>query len=158
MAALRVKKATVTVIGNRAVDLTAAIGDLNINFMINPDPARGMGSTIKQAVSYAVEQSRGACLIVLGDQPFVGTAHLQRLIDTSQVHPESIIATAYPGGGAGVPALFPAVFYPDLLAIGDDYGAKEVIRSTPHHVNLTVDQKSLFDVDTPADLASLSHF
>jgi molybdenum cofactor cytidylyltransferase len=145
----------VTVVANPLVDMTGALADLPVNILTNSDPARGLGSSIKKGVSHAKGERRGACLFVLGDQPFIRGQHLKDLIAKSKEAPESIIATAYPCGSMGVPALFPAVFFDDLLAIGDHMGAKEVIRSASGTVALAPKNDSLFDLDTPEDLAIL---
>jgi molybdenum cofactor cytidylyltransferase len=154
--ALRIQEASLTVVTNRDVDRAGALTGLNINVIINEQPARGLGSSIKQAVAYSQAQGRQACLMLLGDQPFVGSDHLQRMIRLHHVHPDSIVASAYGAGGRGVPGLFPAAFYADLCAISDQEGAKEVIHSSPDIVMVELDQDALFDLDTPAHLVFLA--
>lgn len=147
---------SVSVVGSPMVDLSETLANLEVNLIINQNPSRGLGSSIKLAANYAKTSHLRACLFLLGDQPFIGSDHLRRLVSLSESRPQSIIATAYPQGGAGVPALFPAIFFDDLLAIQDQGGAKGVIQSDKSHLAIPIDQESLFDLDTPEELALLA--
>jgi molybdenum cofactor cytidylyltransferase len=147
---------SVSVVVSPMVDLSETLADLEIKLITKQNPSLGLGSSIKLAASYAKAAHLRACLFLLGDQPFIGLDHLRRLVSLSEARPQSIIATAYPQGGPGVPALFPAIFFDDLLAIQDQCGAKGVIQSDKSHVAIPTDQESLFDLDTPEDLVLLA--
>lgn len=147
---------SVSVVGSPMVDIAETLTDLEINLITNQNPSLGLGSSIKLAVGYAKAAQLRACLFLLGDQPFIGPDHMRRLVSLSESRPESIIATAYPKGGAGVPALFPAIYFDNLLAIQDQGGAQGVIQSDKSHLAIPIDPVSLFDLDTPEDLDFLA--
>ena len=67
-------------------------------------------------------------------------------------HPAKIAAMAH-GGVRGNPCLFPARFYPELLALNGDRGGSAVIRN--HEADLILletDALELTDIDTPEAL------
>jgi molybdenum cofactor cytidylyltransferase len=73
----------------------------------NPNPARGMFSSILCAASWAGWQScLTAWAIVLGDQPHLRIETLRALIDVHLEHPDAICQPAY-GGRARHPVILP---------------------------------------------------
>ncbi|HVG23301.1 MAG TPA: nucleotidyltransferase family protein [Thermoanaerobaculia bacterium] len=86
----------------------------------NPDAEEGMAASIRHGVSRAPDGSR--ILITLCDQPRVTAEHLRALIAVDA----PIVASGY-AGIAGVPAVFAAVFVPELMALRGDVGARSVI-------------------------------
>ena len=60
------------------------------------------------------------------------------------------------GGRRGNPCLFPARFFPELLALTGDCGGSRVIRQHEDELMLLeVDARELADVDTPQALAEV---
>ena len=59
-------------------------------------------------------------------------------------------------GVRGNPCIFPARFFPELIALREDHGGNTVIRRHEEDLLLyEVPAKELFDVDTPEQLAKL---
>lgn len=113
------------VLGNNEAEHRKAIKDLPVTVVSNPKWANGMGSSLKAGLAEAQDVSEGVIVMVC-DQPFVTSDHLNHLI-------ENFIKTGMPIAASkydeiiGVPALFSKEMFSELMAIGDDEGAKKVI-------------------------------
>ena len=100
-------------------------------------------------------------LVVLGDQPFVGTAHLHALFDArdaalTEGAPLDAVASRYEDRVA-VPALLSCHLAPRLLALRGDTGAREILRMPEEGgrvrtVPLPLTERHA-DIDTQQDLA-----
>ena len=97
---------------------------------MNRDWQQGIASSIRAAVT----RLPGACdgvLILLADQPLVGSHSLNRLAAAWRRQPRSIVASRY-GAVTGVPAIFPRWCFSDLGALRGDrvraccYGATPI--------------------------------
>ncbi len=111
--------------------------------------ALGMGSTL--AASVAAIEDRCCGMLVLGvDQPALDAAYLQRLTKCWAKTPGLAVATAY-AGIVGVPAIFPAHWREQLMALSGDRGARQLLRAAGANL-LTVDAPQLaLDIDTADD-------
>jgi molybdenum cofactor cytidylyltransferase len=118
--------------------------------MTNPDPSRGMASSIGIGVACAKEQNADAVLIALADMPRVTAAHIYRMFDVTE-GPASVVASS-DGLDARPPALFGRDKFDELLALDGAMGARDLVRGGKHVV--TADTE-LIDIDTPADLERL---
>lgn len=87
-------------------------------------------------------------LIMLADMPFVPAAHVITLLDMAQTSP----AASSTGDQTLPPAVFPAAYIDELLALTGDQGAGRVIKALPHTQELPLSAQALLDIDTIADL------
>ena len=88
----------------------------------------------------------------MADQPWLKRDSVEALAALWAQHPAKIAAMAH-GGVRGNPCLFPARFYPELLALNGDRGGSAVIRN--HEADLILleaDALELTDIDTPEAL------
>ena len=91
----------------------------------------------------------------MADQPNLKQESVSALIDFYQNDPDHIVGLAYKGQ-RGNPCIFPARFFPELMAIRGDRGGNVVIQSHTDALRLLdVDRQELLDVDTPEILAQL---
>jgi molybdenum cofactor cytidylyltransferase len=126
------------------------------NCIINPEPGRGMFSSIICAASWPGWRRDISCwAIVLGDQPHLQTESLRRLLEYSASHPQAICQ----------PATTMCVGHPVMLP----RRAFEELKSTPaatlkEFLNLTViprvqcpvnEAGLALDLDTPEDYKQL---
>ena len=118
--------------------------------MTNPDPARGMASSLRIGVACAREQGADAVLIALADMPRVTAAHVYRMFEVTDGF-GSVVASS-DGRNAKPPALFGRDRFDALLAMRGALGARDLIRAGRHVVTSDAE---LIDVDTPVDLARL---
>ena len=118
--------------------------------MHNPDPDRGMASSLRIGVARAREQGADAVLIALADMPRVTAAHIHRMFDVTE-GVRSVVASS-DGEDTKPPALFGRDRFDQLLALKGAMGARELVRGGRHVVAADAE---LIDIDTPADLERL---
>jgi molybdenum cofactor cytidylyltransferase len=114
----------------------------------------GIGGSLAAGVR-TVESVADAVLILLCDQALITAAHLEELIHTWRNSPDTIVASRY-GDVCGVPAIFPARYFRELIDLDGDQGARKVIRKYGSTVIEVVFEDAAIDVDTPADLAKIT--
>lgn len=144
---------TLVVLGANQNAHAREIADLPVQSVHNATWERGMGSSLKDGVQFAME-AHPHCeriMIAVCDQPLLNSQHLEQLLRVSEENPAHIAASFY-SGHPGVPVVFPRVFFSELRSIKDDGGASQIIN---HHLSVTrmVDfPEGSTDLDTPEDL------
>lgn len=120
----------------------------------NPWPEQGLSVSVRLGLE-GLTQCAGV-LFLVADQPRLRRDTVAALVRVFRTCPRSIVCAAH-GGVRGNPCLFPAAFFPELLALEGDTGGGAVIRRHPEAVRLVeVSAPELADVDTPAQLAALN--
>ena len=120
----------------------------------NPEYEHGMSTSIRAGVA-ALSSESEAVVILLADQPRITAEVINRLIDTYLQEGKRIVASAY-RGAVGVPVLFDAALYLELLTLEGDAGARSVIETYPQHGVAVALEDGWQDVDTPEDLGRLA--
>jgi len=93
-----------------------------------------------------------AAVFLVADQPLLKKRSVSALISAYLSQPDRIVALSY-HGKRGNPCLFPAEFFPELLALQGDIGGSTVIRAHTNRLLLVeADDCELQDVDTPQQL------
>lgn len=119
----------------------------------NEYPDRGVSRTIRLGLE-ALGDLDGAMFLV-SDQPLLRRESVKALAELWRSRPENIAALAH-GGVRGNPCLFPARFFPELLALTEDRGGSAVIRRHEEDlILLEVPERELTDVDTREALEKL---
>ena len=118
---------------------------------INPDPERGVGTSVAIATEaiLAREPSLDGILYAVADQPFLACESVLRLMKAFEAKPQQIASLAF-GKRRGNPAIFPADLYTELCALKEDIGGSAVIKRYPERLLLVQadDARELFDIDT----------
>lgn len=109
----------------------------------NPDPGRGMASSLALGAQRALELDAARMLVCLADMPFVTSAHLRRLIAAQG----DIVATEA-DGTRSPPAVFSQAVLPALTQLTGDGGARHLLRDA---VVVRVPPTMLRDFDRPSD-------
>ena len=138
------------VLGANAGHIKNQIGD-PVTWIINHKYQDGLSSSIVAGVKLLADHR--AVLIMLADQPKIMTEDLNELLSVYDEYPDSIIASNY-GESIGVPAVFPKKFFPDLLELKGDKGAKNYLNQHKEQIHL-VDSLRLIDIDTQEDYKRL---
>lgn len=129
----------------------------DVRAVLNPDWASGLGSSVRVAVDAALAAVSAApgLLLTLCDQPQVTT---DLLAEIAAAHREghALVAASY-DGVVGVPALFARAHFAELRALDGDRGARAVLHRHASRVHAVPDAAGAWDIDTPADLARLTH-
>lgn len=120
----------------------------------NRHPERGQSETIRLGTR-ALSDCDAICFMV-SDQPLLRRETLAREVDFFSSHREHIVALGH-NGVRGNPCLFPARFFPELLALEGDVGGSAVIKKHPDDLLLfEAPEKEMRDVDTKESLAALT--
>ena len=95
-------------------------------------------------------------MFLVSDQPLLRQESVRALAELWKSRPENIAALAH-GGVRGNPCVFPARFFPELMALQEDRGGNTVIRRHEEDlILLEVPEEELTDVDTPEALKKLN--
>ena len=146
----------VAVLGSWAGDARAEIEDLPIHAVINENWEQGLSSSISAGLNFLTRIDPGllAVLITLCDQPLITELDLDSFAEKSFRSGAAIVAAEYENA-VGVPALFSAALFPDLLTLKGDKGARGLIRDK-HGSVLTIPLPAAnIDIDNPSDLDRL---
>ncbi|MEW6640108.1 MAG: molybdopterin-binding/glycosyltransferase family 2 protein [Pseudomonadota bacterium] len=149
--ALRSKAASVVVVtGHQADAVRAALAGLDVTFVHNPDFASGLASSVKAGVAAVPADADGA-VVCLGDMPMVETALINRLIEAFDPDRGALIAVPVSDGRRGNPVLWSRRFFPELMTLDGDTGARHLIARHGEAVaEVPVEGKGAFlDIDTP---------
>ena len=125
-------------------DLAALLAARNFTIIFNADPRRGMSSSL--ALGIAAIAGAGRAMICLADMPNVSLRHLRALIAASAA--ADIVASATENGPPTPPAIFAQGYFPALLALEGDKGARALLADAPRVIAPTAE---LVDLDTPGD-------
>jgi molybdenum cofactor cytidylyltransferase len=103
------------------------------------------------------EENDGA-LIVLGDMPSVTPALLDTLIAAFDPGEGRAICVATHAGKRGNPVLWARRFFPEMMAVEGDVGAKHIMAANDELVCEVEapDDAPLIDIDTKEDLAAFT--
>jgi len=138
--------------GSEAV--RAAVGGPPVVWTENPEPDRGLSSSVASGVA-AIPPNVGAVLVVLGDQPTVTVAVVERVVSAWREGGGPVVAPRY-RGLRGNPVLFDSVLFDTLGALVGEHGARDLIAADPARVTMVDVAESLpMDIDTPSDYDEL---
>lgn len=124
-----------------------------VNIVRNPHWRQGLASSLKAGIN-SLPPECAAALITLCDQPLVSSHSLRQLLNLWAAQPRRISAAQF-AGAVGAPAIFPRDFYPELLELEGDAGAKSVMARHPESLAVLPIPEAEFDLDAPADLEKL---
>jgi molybdenum cofactor cytidylyltransferase len=144
------------VIGHEASEVRAALAGLDVTFVVNPDYAAGLSSSLEAGIG-AVPASADGALVLLGDMPRITAEHLDRLIAIFGEENGRCIVVPTHQGRRGNPVLWPSVFFAEMLQLEGDAGAKRLMATHAGDVReVDLGSDAIFaDVDTPQELAQV---
>ncbi|MDZ7704868.1 MAG: nucleotidyltransferase family protein [Trueperaceae bacterium] len=147
-----VTSSTTVVVGAYAERYTPEARRLGAAVVYNPDWPQGMASSLVVGLD-ALSAEVSATLIVLPDQPFVTTDHLQNLLDTHHATGTPLVVSRYADSDVtGAPVLLHRSLFDAARRLSGDRGAKHLARHAPT-AEVVLDNPK--DIDTPADVAQL---
>ncbi len=146
----------VVVTGWQAQEVEAALDSVvesnPVTVVRNPQYATGLSSSLRCAVA-ALPETIDAALVQLADMPWIGAAHIDRLIEAFDPRNPAIVAP-FRDAQRGHPVLWPKVFLPLLGALGGDVGARWLLEQFAGQVHAVPfdDDAIVEDVDTQQQL------
>ncbi|MEI2689380.1 MAG: selenium cofactor biosynthesis protein YqeC [Anaerolineae bacterium] len=117
----------VVVVGHRADEVQAALGERPVRVVVAPDWQDGQSSSVAAGLA-ALGPEVSAALFVLADQPDVTPATIDRLVERHRRSLAPVVAPVYQDGQRGNPVLFDRRVFPELLALEGDTGGRPLIR------------------------------
>ncbi len=148
------KERVIVVLGAHAESIQTAINLDSVTVIVNSDWQEGIASSIRAGVQ-ALPMSASAVLILLCDQPLIGSTLIQTLLTGWQNEPTRMVACQY-GNSVGVPALFPAEFFRRLLQLKGDQGAKHLLMEFGDRLLKMPLPEAELDIDTTGDFNHLT--
>ena len=128
-------------------------GTFHFAALYKPHPDWGISHTI--ALGLTALRDCDGVLFLVSDQPLLRRESVAKLVTLWRSQPDKIAALGH-GGVRGNPCLFPARFFPELMALTEDRGGSSVIRCDEEDlVLLEADASELYDVDTVQALEAL---
>jgi molybdenum cofactor cytidylyltransferase len=146
----------IVVTGHERGRVEAALSDLNVRLVHNPDYASGLSTSLKTGLG-AVPDDVDSAIVCLGDMPQVTTALIDRLIATFDPQRNALVVVPTFGGKRGNPVVWSRQFFPDLMRLDGDVGARHLIGANADVVAEVSfeDAGALTDVDTPEALVAV---
>ena len=143
-----------TLVVTQYPEITALAKERGFETLQNEHPERGQSETIRLGTR-ALSDCDAICFMV-SDQPLLQRETLAREVNFFSSHREHIVALGH-NGVRGNPCLFPARFFPELLALEGDVGGSAVIKKHPDDLLLfEAPEEEMRDVDTKEALAALT--
>ena len=116
------------------------------NVVFNAKWSEGMGTSIAAGIA-ALPHDVGAAIIAVADQPSLQGKVLDELAMCSAEKPGCIVACD-DGVAVGPPVLFPREFFPELVALQGDTGARRVLEEHGERTQI-FRVRRMQDIDTP---------
>ena len=132
--------------------------DARLRVVENTGWGEGIASSIRCGLAALLdaEPTITHAIFMVCDQPFVTAQLLKQLVVAREDNGTPIIACAY-AGTVGTPVLFSAEFFPQLMLLQGDEGARKLLRQYQAHVATVPFEQGAFDIDTPNDFTRLSN-
>jgi len=146
----------IVVTGHQRDKVEAALAGLPVKFVHNPHFADGLGTSLKAGIAALPAEADGA-IVCLGDMPQVDAALIDRLIGAFDPDHGALVVLPTIDGKRGNPVVWSRRFFPDLMAVEGDVGARYLIgryTEAVAEVPLT-GTAALTDVDTPEALEAV---
>lgn len=131
------------------------IGDkYGVKTLYNPNANLGQSAGVRIGVEES--DNADAYMFLMGDQPFINSKLIDKLIYQYRKSSSTIIVPCY-NGRNGTPTIFSSIHRDELLNIQGDKGGRDIIKKNPSAVmKVHIDDEQLgLDIDTPVDFKSI---
>ena len=146
----------IVVTGHQRDKVEAALQGLNVQLVHNPDYAEGLGTSLRVGIAAVPNEVDGA-IVCLGDMPQVDAGLIDTLLDAFDPECGALIVVPTIEGRRGNPVVWARRFFPDLMSIGGDFGARYLIGNYAEAVIEVpvAGEAALTDVDTPESFSAV---
>ena len=137
--------------GGNAEDVRAAISDLSVEIVFNPDWQEGLASSLR-LVAVALADDERPVLIVGCDQPALEHDHLRQLLEGATGSSSGCAASRH-GDAPGIPVVVNALLLCGACELRGDKGLRGLLQALPGDSLYLLEAPELeFDLDTPGDV------
>ncbi len=142
----------ITVLGYKSDRILSKISTEGSKFVMNPNYERGMSTSLSEGLE-EVGRNTDAVVILLGDQPYLDSEVIDKLIRSYQ-NSDKLVMVPYYQGKRGNPVLFDISLKEELMEVEGDVGGRKVVEENPELVHkVAVDNPGvLMDIDTRKDI------
>jgi len=146
----------IVVTGHQRERVERALAGLPVTVVHNPDFADGLSTSLRAGIKAVPPDADGA-IVTLGDMPQVSAKLIDRLIAAFDPERGALVVIPTIDGKRGNPVLWARRFFPDLLAVEGDIGARHLIAGYAEAVAEVAieDAAALTDIDTPEALIAV---
>jgi CTP:molybdopterin cytidylyltransferase MocA len=122
----------------------------------NPRAATGMASSLQTGLR-ALRSDMEAAMVLLGDQPMVGSRTVAALLRAwrQEGSRPAVAVSRGEGGKWAPPVVLARELWDELMTLKGDAGARQVLDKRPELVDTVPSLDRLDDVDTPEDYANI---
>ena len=144
------------VTGHMAEQVESALGGRPVQYVHAPDYAEGLSASLKSGIA-ALPPESAAAVVCLGDMPLVTGRMIDRLLEAYDPDEGRLIVLPTFHGKQGNPMLWDRRFFPEILQISGDTGARFLVGKYAEFVAEVemADDAVLRDFDTTESLATL---
>jgi molybdenum cofactor cytidylyltransferase len=141
------------VTGHQPEEIEQALAGLPVQFVHNPAYANGLSTSLKRGIE-SLPQDRAGAVVLLGDMPDVTPELVARVKAAFEPDKGRSICVATADGERGHPVLWGRQFFPELLQLSGDQGARGLMAAHAGNIVEVVagDAGPLTDIDTPEAL------
>jgi molybdenum cofactor cytidylyltransferase len=148
------------VLGFEADKMSPELAGLTVETVLHPDWQQGMGSSLRAGMQALLrtQPHPHAVLLLVCDQPRLSLQHIRALLKQHTMDaPDGKVAitASYYAQRNGVPAVFSACLFSDLLAISGDRGARDLIGARAAQVRGIPWPIGELDLDRPEDITRI---
>jgi molybdenum cofactor cytidylyltransferase len=142
----------VVVLGAAADEIRSRVDLGRATVLLNPDHATGMASSLRAGLASLTDEV-DRVVVILGDQPDVDVALLDRLLELQETSGLPAAALSF-NGLLHPPVVLERELWGDLMELEGDVGCRALIRARPELVaklRVETDLTHPVDIDTPGD-------
>jgi molybdenum cofactor cytidylyltransferase len=143
----------IVVTGHQRDKVEAALAGLDVKRVHNPDFAEGLSTSVRAGLAAVPDEVDGA-IVCLGDMPQVTAPLIDKLVAAFDPERGALVVVPTIDGKRGNPVVWARRFFPELMTLDGDIGARHLIGRYPEAVSevALADSAALTDVDTPEAL------
>jgi molybdenum cofactor cytidylyltransferase len=144
------------VTGHMAEQVEQVLGGRPVRYVHAEDYAQGLAESLKAGIAAVPPECAGA-IVCLGDMPLVTGRMIDRLLAVYDPEEGRSIVLPTFRGKQGNPMIWDRRFFPEILGISGDSGARFLVGKHAEQVSEVemADDAVLRDFDTPESLATL---
>ncbi len=144
------------VTGHEAARVEAALVDRPVSIVDNPEHALGLSTSLRCGLR-ALPADTDAAIVMLADMPRLSGEDVDRLICAFDPASPAILVPEH-GGRRGNPVLWPRSYFPEMMSIVGDTGARGLLEQHADAVRpVPFPNSGIFDdIDTPEQLQNVA--
>ena len=142
---------TLIVLGSHSGEIQEEISEFPVNTVFNPNYKEGMLSSIQSGFR-AIPKKVNAVVLMLGDQPMIGSGVVNELIEMYRKSRAGLIIPIY-RGNRGHPVLIDSRFRDEIFSLDPQKGLRSLMHAHPEDIReIEVDNPNILrDIDNVED-------